>query len=477
MTPPAERRPPRSLRALLLWILVPAQIAVLSVALWLSSSQLHQQVDLAYDRSLAGALRAIDHNISTQSGGLAIELPYLLLEFFELTANNAVYYRILTEDGLADIGNQNLPLPAARLRSDIPVFYDSEYLGASLRIAALARPMSPPLYGQKDGRPIVMVGEDRSGRDQVIRDLMLRNIERDLFEVLASTGLIVVGVLIGLRPLTRLYRKLKRRAPDDLSPISAPELPREIQPLVNAVNQHVARHARQAHRQRQFLDDASHQLRTPLAVLHAQLDYALRESVSDEARAALLAMRGGLDQAQRTASQLLALARAREADVRSDPPQPVALTELAQDVIRQLYGLARQKRQRIGMDGGELGATVLGIEWLLREALVNLMDNAIKYTPEGGVITLRIARTDEGVSLSVHDTGPGMTETDSRKAGRRFRRGKAGKRGHGAGLGLAIVHTIMHRHGGALRIEPSAPGARVSLIFPADQGFPGKSSF
>ena len=103
MTRPAERRP-GSLRSLLLWILVPAQLLVLSLALWFSSSQLHHQVDLAYDRSLAGALRAIDHNISTASGGLSVELPYLMLEFFELTANDSVYYRILTEDGLADIG-------------------------------------------------------------------------------------------------------------------------------------------------------------------------------------------------------------------------------------------------------------------------------------------------------------------------------------------------------------------------------------
>ncbi|MFV0284525.1 MAG: sensor histidine kinase [Castellaniella sp.] len=476
MARPTERRP-GSLRSLLLWILVPAQMIVLSLALWFSSSQLHQQVDLAYDRSLAGALRAIDHNISTASGGLAVELPYLMLEFFELTANNTVYYRIMTEDGLADIGNQELPLPDTRLVSNTPVFYDRDYLGASIRIAALARPMSPPLYGQKNGRVIVMVGEDRDSRDRVIRDLMIRNIARDLIEVLASTGLIVIGVLIGLRPLTRLYRKLKDRASDDLSPISAPELPREVQPLVNAVNQHVARHARQSRRQRQFLDDASHQLRTPLAVLHTQLDYALRESDPAEARAALLAMRGGLEQAQRTAAQMLALARAREADTQSSPPQAVALTTLAQDVIRQIYGLARQKRQTIALDGGELDLTVTGIDWLLREALANLMDNAIKYTPEGGAITLRIERAPGHIILSVRDTGPGMTEADIRKAGRRFRRGQAGKRSHGAGLGLAIVHTIMQRHGGELRFEPADPGVRIELVFPADQGFPDKSPF
>lgn len=461
----AERRS-RSLRSLLLWILIPVQVCVLSIALWISSQQLHRQIDLAYDRSLLGALRAINHNLSTVSGGLAVELPYLMLEFFELSTNNAVYYRILTEDGLADIGNQQLPMPDTALQTDTPVFYDRDYLGTPVRIAILARPMDPPLYGQPDGRVIVMVGEDRSSRDEVIDDLMLRNIVRDLVEVLASTGLIVLGVLIGLRPLTRLYRRLKRRAPDDLSPIFAPELPREVWPLVDAVNQHVARHARQARRQRQFLDDASHQLRTPLAILNTQLDYALREPDPTEARAALLAMRRGLSQAQRTAAQLLALARAREADAQSDPLQDVALTPLTQDVIRQLYSLARQKQQSIELVGAELDVHVMGIEWLLREAVVNLMDNALKYTPQGGAITLTLSQSAQGATLLVRDTGPGMSADDIRKAGRRFRRGQAGKNSHGAGLGLAIVRTIMQRHHGQLQIQSDAQGCTVGLQFP-----------
>ncbi|MGB6241403.1 MAG: sensor histidine kinase [Castellaniella sp.] len=462
---PTEPRS-HSLRALLLWILIPVQVAVLSIALWHSSHQLHNQIDLAYDRSLIGALRAIDHNIATDSGGLAVELPYLMLEFFELAADNAVYYRIMTEDGLADIGNQELPLPDTRLESNVPVFYDRDYLGTPIRIAALARRMDPPLYGQARGRVIVMVGEDRSGRDSVIRDIMLRSIVRDAFEVLASSGLIFLGVLIGLRPLTRLYRNLKNRRADDLSPILAPELPREVQPLVQAVNQHVARYARQARRQRQFLDDASHQLRTPLAVLNTQLDYALREPDPAEARTALLAMRQGLIQAQRTAAQMLALARARESDAQTDTLMPVVLAPLAQDVIRQLYSLARQKHQSIAMEGAELGATVQGIEWLLREAVLNLMDNAIKYTPPGGAITLRILQEPGQIVLSVQDTGLGMTEADIRKAGKRFRRGQAGKHTHGAGLGLAIAHTIMQRHHGSLSIRSSGRGCEAALIFP-----------
>ncbi|WP_322997003.1 sensor histidine kinase [Castellaniella sp.] len=456
-----------SLRALLLWILIPAQVVLLSIALWHSSYQLHNQIDLAYDRSLLGALRAIDHNIATDSGGLAVELPYLMLEFFELAADNAVYYRILTEDGLADIGSQELPLPDQPLQSNVPVFYDQDYLGTPIRIAAMARDMNPPLYGLTHGRIIVMVGEDRSGRDSAIRGIMLRSIARDALEVLASSGLIFLGVLIGLRPLTRLYNKLKNRQIDDLSPILAPELPREIQPLVQAVNQHVARHARQARQQQQFLDDASHQLRTPLAILNTQLDYALREADPAEARTALLAMRQGLIQAQRTAAQMLALARARESSPQTDTLQPVALAPLAQDVIRQLYSLARQKHQTIALDGAEPAISVPGIEWLLREAILNLLDNAIKYTPIGGTITLHIAQEPERTLFSIQDTGPGMSKADIRKAGLRFRRGQAGKHSHGAGLGLAIVRTIMQRHRGTLSIHPLKQGCKITLVFPS----------
>lgn len=464
----AERRS-HSLRALLLWMLIPAQILVLGTALWFSSQQLRVQIDHAYDRSLLGALKAIDHNISTASGGLAVELPYLMLQFFELSSNHAVYYRILTEDGLADVGNQQLPLPHEALGTNVPALYDAEYLGVPVRIAAMARDMDPPLYGRTAGRVIVMVGEDRAGRDAVIHTRMLRSILRDVIELLAAMGLIVLGVLIGLRPLTRLYRDLKNRPAADLSPITAPDLPREIQPLVNAVNQHMARHARMAQRQRQFLNDASHQLRTPLAVLRTQLDYALRETDPTEARTALVAMQQGLIRAQRTAAQLLALARAQESEDDETPPKALDLTPLVQDVIRQLYSLARQKRQTLDLEGGTLNPVVLGSDWLIREALSNLVENAIKYTPEGGSITLTLASSAEGIHVRVQDSGPGMPPDDIRKAGKRFRRGQAGKREQGAGLGLAIVQTIMQAHHGRLVITSNARGCCAALEFPPVQ--------
>jgi two-component system sensor histidine kinase TctE len=321
----------------------------------------------------------------------------------------------------------------------------------------------------------IQVAETLDVRKALARTILIETLWRQALLLGVVAAVVIAVVQRATRPVRDISAQLRTRREGDLTPLSVDDAPQELRPVLDATNGVMARLSRLLSHQKRFVRDASHQLRTPLAVLRTQLDYALRESDPAEARAALLAMRGGLDQAQRTAAQMLALARARGADTPAGSLRPVALTPLAQDVIRQLYGLARQKRQTIALEGGELDATVTGVEWLLREALVNLMDNAIKYTPEEGAITLRIERTPGGMVLSVRDTGPGMTETDIRKAGRRFRRGQAGKRGHGAGLGLAIVHTIMQRHGGALRIEPASPGVRVSLVFPGDQGFPGKS--
>ena len=468
-----------SLKSILLWSIIPALIVILVVALWISNHQLRTQVNIAYDRSLAGALRSIDHNISTVSGGLSLEQPYLLLEFFELTANERVYYRVLTEDGLADIGNQELPMPPSPLVSGIPQFYNATYLDRSVRVAALARPMNPPLYNNVGGRVIVQVAEDLDSREYFIHSMLLRSIERDLALVVLVIFIVVVGVLFAVRPLTRLHSELEKRRSDDLRPVEATDIPSEVQPLVTAVNSHMARYAKQARMQRQFLDDASHQLRTPLSVLRTQLGFALREDDPKEIRPALQAMREGLDRAVRTTNQMLSLARAKEGSPfeTGEGLEKINLTALVHSILKDLYPVARAKQLDFGFEGSDSPIYINGLEWLIREAVANLVDNAIRYTPVKGIVTLRTFQENEKAYLSVEDNGPGMSRTDIQKAGIRFRRGAAGKNSTGAGLGLAIVQTIMSQHHGEFLLETLKPqsGCRATLVF--SLGYPGKTRF
>src|SRR5690606_31792256 len=375
----AGREP--GLKSILLWWLVPALVVFMMTALWLSNHMLRSQINIAYDRSLAGALRSIDHQISTASGGLSIELPYLMLEFFELAANENVYYRVMTEDGLADIGNQQLPLPERPLESGVPQYYTADYLGETVRIAALARAMDPPLYNNRGGRVIVLVGEDINTREAFIQSMLLRSIGRDLVTVALVILIVVFGVLFAVRPLSRLRQEVEGRHHDDLRPIEAHDVPAEVQPLVTAINLHMERYAQQARMQSQFLDDAPHQLRTPLTVLRAQLGYALRESDPQEIRSALLAMGEGLDRAVRTANQMLSLARARDniSFETGEGLERVNLLDLARSILKDVYPIARAKRLDLGLEGGDEPVFIWGLEWQVREAIVNLVDNALRY--------------------------------------------------------------------------------------------------
>lgn len=461
---------PRSLKSALLWWLVPGLVLIMGGTLWFSNQWLRDQVDAAYDRALAGALRAIDLNVSTASGGLAVEQPFLLLEFFELTTNARVYFRVSTEDGLAEIGSPFLPLPDGPLVSGQPRFYYAMHEDTPVRVAALARPAQPPLPSNPDNRIVVQVAESLGTREVFLSHVLRRSIERDLLGVAMSVVLLVCGIVMTLRPLTRLRQELEARPADDLRPIDDTDLPSEVRPLVAAVNRHMARYAEMARTQRQFLDDASHQLRTPLSVLRTQVDFALRESEPSEVRRALQAMHEGLDRAVRMANQMLALARAREASLAEGglALEPVDLVELARGVARQLLPQARLKRLDFGVETPSSPLPLPGTEWLLREALLNLVDNAIRYAPAGSAVTVRVLSDERHALLQVEDQGPGMSAHDIERAGVRFRRGEAGKQQAGAGLGLAIVHTIAQMHGALLRLEPRdpPPGLCATLVFP-----------
>jgi len=460
----------RSLKSILLWLLVPALLLTMLTALGLSSKDLRKQITVAYDRSLVGALNSLNHNISTQSGGLSLEQPYTLLEFYELTANADVFFKIAADDGLSVIGNADLPMPDLALESGKAYFFDTDYLGEPVRSVVMAREAVPPLYGDKSVRIIIQVAEGIGDRESFINRMLWRSVGRDLLLIAVVMIIVIVGIIFAVRPLERLRYEMRSRTINDLRPVSTEGMPKEVKPLVNAINQHMQRYTEQAGRQRQFLDDASHQLKTPLAVLKTQLDYALRESDPQEVREVLLSMNEGVDRAIRMTSQMLALARVRDSldtQVWQDSA-PVDLGELITELVRDQWPVIRERRIDLEVIPSDTPLYVRGVAWLLQEALRNVLDNAIRYCPEQGTVAIWLVRLDHTTAqIVVEDNGPGMSEEDRLKAGTRFRRGKAGKHLPGAGLGLAIVSTILQMHQARMVLEPGErlEGLRVRLVF------------
>ncbi|WP_052754955.1 sensor histidine kinase [Lampropedia cohaerens] len=445
-------------RRLLLWLL-PVLVGASAVGIWSSNHLLSLQAQQAYDRALAGVVQAIDLNISTTTGGLALTQPYQLLDIFELTASGNVYYSISTEDGLAQIGHAAMPMPATMPPQNQVHFFDALYMGNEpVRVAMLVRAMDPPLLAHGENqRIIVQVAESLQARERYTRELLWQVALQDVLVMLIVITVVVAGIEFSFMPLSRLLRNMQHRNDDDLSPIVSAGLPTEVTPLVASINRHMARFASHAQLQRQFLDDASHQLRTPLATLRTNVEYALRERDAMEMRSALQAMLGGLERAERVTNQMLALAKVHGASIGAhafSELQDFDLGALLEESVRMMLPAARDKRLDYGIDRPTGQAMPMrGMRLLLQEALLNVLDNAIKYTPAHGSVLASISREGARLRVSVQDSGPGMSEDDMRQAGTRFRRGRAGRNTSGAGLGLAIVDAIVKAHHGTMRLH------------------------
>ncbi|WP_051091580.1 sensor histidine kinase [Aureimonas ureilytica] len=454
---------------LALWTL-PGLVFLLAAGLWLSAASLHDLSDSAYDRSLAGAIRAIDLNVSTESGGVGVELPYPLFESFQATASGEVYYRIATDDGLVQIGDALLPPPPPLAVGEMR-FYDATYFDRPIRVAAFKRPLDRPLYGAASAQNIVIeVAETTGSREAFRRDLIRRAISRDALAVLVAATLLALGVRFALAPLSALKDRLDRREPDDRSRLDGAGLPREVRPLVGAMNDLLQRHRERGEAQRRFIDDASHQLKTPIAVLRSQVDFAIRSADPEATRRTLEAMRPVIDRAGRTTTQLLALARAENA-LLLEPSQEAAvdLPRLLREVARLHLAEARRGRIDLEIDAPEEPLLANGSEPLLFEALSNLLDNALRASPRGGRVVLSAAPSrDAGwLDVEVRDEGPGMDKNRLARAGERFATGPdaiAGEAAARTGLGLAIVATIARAHGGEMRLRNGVEKGLVASL-------------
>jgi len=452
-----------SLRRRLFILLLPVLATITVAELWMTRHDALDAANAAYDRSLLGAAKSIAANISTASGGLSVELPYRMFEFFELTASGQIHFRVATSDGLVEIGSADLPSPPNVLKTDLPVFYDATYFGESVRLVAYLTALEHPLTQSSSRTVLIQVAEGTRSRKDFSRRFVARAALRDglIFGITLLCAALVVAV--ALRPLAQLARQVGARRLDDLTPIDGAGLPAEVDPLVQAVNQQMQRTQNLTVQQREFVDDASHQLRTHLTTLQMQADYAMGEHDADLIKQALAALRTEIVRAAHTTNQLLTLARS---DSTALNLQEFELAELVREVALRLMPRARAKSIDLGVQHMQASALAVGDRALLREALLNLLANAVAYTAEQGEVTVMFAADALGWSLAVIDNGPGLTDAERSMLGQRFMRSH--NHGTGSGLGLAIARAIAEKHGGVLRLDVPAEGRglHASLWWP-----------
>ena len=310
----------------------------------------------------------------------------------------------------------------------------------------------------------VFVGEQTASRNAILRAVL----RSTLWPVLVALPLLAVAgwwaVSRGVRPLRALGETLERRPADDLRPIPSDHAPAEMRPLLEALNGLFGRIVQLLERERRFTGDAAHELRTPIAAIRAQAQVALGAAAEPQRRQALEHTLAGCDRAARVVEQLLMLSR-----LEAEAPQPsdlVNLAAVAQAVLADLAVAAIAKEQAVSLTAGPHTA-VHGDETLLAALCRNLVDNAIRYSPPGARVEVRVEEAGGRVLLVVEDSGPGLAPEDLARLGERFFR-VAGAEAAGSGLGWSIVQRIAAVHGGRLGVQdsPRLGGLRVIAAFP-----------
>ena len=448
-------RPEASLRRkLLAWLLVPLAVVLVGGGIATYRTALRLAVD-AYDRSLLDPALAIATRLRFDAGGAAVDLPPGALDVLRVDSTDRLYFSVMLR-GVRLRGHDPLPPPPHEVTAEGPVFYDAVHHGEPVRIAALAVP-SP------HGPVLIQAAETRVKRDRLAQQLLFANAAVELLVVLVALGAVWLGVRRGLAPVERLRADLATRSPRDLRPLAAEQAPEEVRPFVLEMNALLGRLAEASERQQEFVADAAHQLRTPLAALQAQVEAARGEALPPHLASTVEQLHAATRRAAHLARQLLTLASVDPTAERPFAPQAADLAELAQ---RDLADWVRRADAR-GIDlGFELEPAPARVEpELVQELAANLLDNAVKYTPRGGIVTLRTGRHEGCAFLEVQDNGSGIPEAERERVFERFHRVK-GTAGPGAGLGLAIVREIAKRHGARLSLsQPAVGGTRVRAEF------------
>jgi two-component system sensor histidine kinase TctE len=420
-----------------------------------------------YDRKLAETVSLLADHVHVTQGAVQLKLGIDVSEVLRPDSTVSTSYMVLGLRGELVAGDADIPLPADdEAAASAPRLRFDKIHGTEVRVAYT--------WVRIGDRPpvLVQVAETLEGRTQLANEI-IKGVIVPQFTVLPLAVLLVwLALTRGLAPLTALQAHIRRRRPEDRSPIDPRGAPEEIAPLVESFNDLLARLSASMQVQKHFIADAAHQMKTPLAGLRTQSELALRQTDPAELRRSLRQIAAATERATRLINQLLALARAEHRGADAPSFEAVDLTRLTREVVREWVPQAIERQIDLGVDVNEEPAEVFGAPLTLRELLGNLIDNALRYTPAGGAVTARVLRDVDEVVLEVEDTGPGISEAERPRVFDRFYR-VLGTHVEGSGLGLAIVREIAEQHNARVGIhtplrvhDPHSPGALFRVRFP-----------
>jgi two-component system sensor histidine kinase TctE len=421
--------------------------------------------NLAYDRALFRTALALADEIEVKAGVIVVDLPDSTLNLLEYDTEDYIYYQIQGPDRQLLLGEDKLTLPKTLPLIGKSTFYDEKLGRRTLRMVALNYSLVDA--GAK-GSAIVLIGETRTKRDKMAEEIIAIMLIPQIILIVLIIFLVNLGIKRGLISLDKLKDLISKRLPTDTRPLEELDAPEELQPLLHAMNELIIKEKSAVNERRDFLANAAHQLKTPLAGLKIQAEAALRERDLASIQHALKQISAGSDNLGRLANQLLSLARAEPEGVVAQAFVRVDLVKLINEVTSDWVPKALDKDIDLGVKCELKELNVSANNVLLQELLNNLIDNAIRYNQAGAKVTVALNKVNHEAVLSVQDNGLGIALFEQQKVFERFYR-VLGTAENGCGLGLAIVQEIAHQHQARVLLEYSdmkkQTGTTVKVIF------------
>lgn len=410
------------------------------------------------DNILAASAISILDSARVVEGEISIDLPYSSLSMLDRVTDERAFYAIrLNDEFLSGYSD----LPRITPPSDVTAFQSTTYLDEDIRIASTWRNFSA-LDGQAYLE--ISVAQTLTGLNQSIARISRISLAVGFGFFLLSMVIAMVIAQTTIRPLHRLTGSVSRRGPSDLRPLAAP-VPTEMAPLVSSLNSLMTRLQKSLSRSEDFIAEAAHRVRTPMAIVRTQAEVTLRRVEKEENRQAVREMIRAVDESSRTAGQLLDHAMV---SVRTDnlARESIQLDELIVDVANRLHPISELRDLEIVAKKLER-TKIQGDPILVQNAIQNVLDNAVKYTDADTEITVQLDHSEGFAHIHVRDEGSGFDATEIDRLLLRFERGRNADRIVGSGLGLTIVDDIMRAHRGHITLtNNSGAGACVTLSFP-----------